>query len=1325
MLRTRLRVKHPEMIHPVHSPRMSWTQRAVVALAVVSILIAVLALLNTINPFDIAATGQSEPEAWYYSAMFGFGMLGAVVIAVERGSRQAAWLALVVTLLGVIPLILAPLDLGQGFESWISSLFSVSPVFGNKPMPLVVALALAFSGAVVSWLAIPRAQPGRIPAFALLGSLIGAIGIIILLGHVLKMPVAYRWGSDSNLPPSIALVLLFTGFILLLIAWRKHYALQTGAPSWLPLPVVAICGLLTLVFWAGLRERETVYLSTTGQIAINSFASAINLEFERQCAALERIGRRWINDNESPVWEADAATWMIDAPGARSLARIASDGMTRWYWPTSGNEALIGLNQFSQPDRLHALELAIHDGAPVVSSSLTMTGRGPGFAIYSPIYRARTLVAFIGAEFNYQQFFATIDQRTKITLHHHCQIFIGDQNLYDSIPALESAANHPLSLASVFTLENRRIRIVMAPTTDFLRQNQRSLPEISLAAGLGITLLLGLSIHLARTARAGLASAELSNRLLRSENEERQRIETMLKVSDERLRIALDATSISIFEWALATNELQHSVGFSLMLGRPPADTVSTPEAWQALIHPDDVEEYRVSLARQIDGTEDFIDPEYRMRTASGEWRWFYSRSKTVAYDTTGKPSRVVGTLQDITARKQSEQALRQSQAAARKLSLVASRTDNLVLIGAPDGTIEWVNESFERIMEYSLEEIIGKKPLELMVGTATNRETLRLIKNAIAQGNVLSTEVVNYSKSGRKFHLQLEIQPVRNDQGILENFIAVGTDITVRVETENALRRAKAAADNASRTKSEFLASMSHEIRTPMNGVIGMTSLLLDTPLTHEQRDSVSTIRTSGEALLSIINDILDFSKIESGKLEIEHQPFELVSSIEETLDLFAVQASARKIELVYDIDPAVPLMLIGDANRLRQVLTNLVNNAIKFTPSGSVSIEASLDLDADPMRLRPKQRMIAIAVRDTGIGIPADRLDRLFKPFSQVDSSITRKYGGTGLGLAICQRLCALMGGSMSVRSDIGSGSTFVATLPVEAVGDSAPTTPTLPDALRKGPVICAEDNPVSLRRLTTFFRNAGIETLAATSTDALVGILKNSPDPSAVILDLELPAADDGTPPQKLLVSRKIPVLGLLPSAQFPLPEWTIQTPFTSASKPLRTFALARALNALFVTQSSATPAGKEADNLNLAKEFPLAVLLAEDNPVNQKVALRFLERLGYKADAVANGLEAVKAATERPYHLIFMDLQMPELDGMEATIRIRRTLPANRQPCIVALTANAMPSDRDRCLEIGMNGFITKPVKLFEIADFIRRHFGSKPGHTANPFSSSGR
>jgi PAS domain S-box-containing protein len=1285
----------------------------VIALAAAIVVLAALALLSGINPIDLAISDLAATRDWVYSASLGFGVLGLAILAIEQGFHKAAWSAIPVMLLGLVSLLMGIFGADHSLESWMVNLLSPADMVGDEPMPALVSSALILAGGLVAWLAFPRHPSKRILCSALIGSLLGTVGMLTLFGYALKISVACRWGSDTGLPPSIAILFFIAGFMLLVMAWRAHQTLREGAPSWLPLPVMILCGLISLVFWAGLRERETVYLSTTGQIAINSFASAINLEFEEQSAALERIGRRWTAENEAPVWEADAAIWRIDAPSALSISRIALDGTTGWYWPAAGNEALIGLNQFAQPDRRRALETVMHEGAPVVSSSFGLAGRGPGFVIYAPIYHSRTLIAFIGAEFNYQQFFASIDQRTKISVHHHCEIYIGDQCVYDSIPTIESALNHPLTLSSIFTIQNRRLRIVMEPTSDYLHQNRRYLPEIALAAGLGITLLLGLSLHLARTARTGLVAAETSNRLLRAENEERRRIETMLKVSDERLRLALDATSISIFEWNLATNELQHSTGLSLMLGLPATSTLSTPDAWQALVHHDDRADYSAAQQRQLSGAEDFIDPEYRMRTTSGEWRWFYARSKTVAYNASGAPSRIVGTLQDITPRKESEQALRRSQAAARKLSLVASRTDNLVIIGTPDGAIEWVNESFERVMEYRLNEIFGKKPLEFLAGSATDRVTLSRIKQAIALGEVLSTEVISYSKSGRKYNLQLEIQPVRNEHGVLENFIAVETDITARVETENALRRAKTEADAASRAKSEFLASMSHEIRTPMNGVIGMTSLLLDTPLTPEQRDSVGTIRTSGEALLTIINDILDFSKIESGKLELEHQPFELVSSIEETLDLFAVQAASRKIELGYDIDPAVPLLLVGDVNRLRQVLTNLVNNAIKFTPSGSVSIEISLSHDIPSAPLLARQRLLAISIRDTGIGIPADKLDRLFKPFSQVDSSITRKYGGTGLGLAICQRLCMLMGGSIRVQSDIRKGSTFTITLPMEAASEDTTARPSLPASLGQGPVLCADKNPVTLRRLATFFRKTGIETITADNTETLVKALQHPVAPVVVLLDMELPPAADGTQPHTLLLDRGIPILGLLPYAQAPLPPWTSTLPFAMAAKPLRTFALVRAFNTLFSTGTQSTVPGKEFEPLNLAKEFPLSVLLAEDNPVNQKVALRFLERLGYNADFVTNGVEAVAAATRRPYDLVFMDLQMPEMDGMEATRVIRRTLPAGHQPCIVALTANAMPSDRDRCLEIGMNGFITKPVKLFEIADFIRRHFGKKP------------
>jgi signal transduction histidine kinase/CheY-like chemotaxis protein len=588
----------------------------------------------------------------------------------------------------------------------------------------------------------------------------------------------------------------------------------------------------------------------------------------------------------------------------------------------------------------------------------------------------------------------------------------------------------------------------------------------------------------------------------------------------------------------------------------------------------------------------------------------------------------------------------------------------------------------------------------------------------AMARGRGISTDLVNYSKSGRKYHLHVEIQPVRGANGELEHFIAVETDITARVETENQLRRAKTEADDASHAKSEFLASMSHEIRTPMNGVIGMTSLLMDTPLNGEQRDYVNTIRTSGEALLTIINDILDFSKIESGKMELEHSPFELSLCLEEALDLFAMQASAKRLELGYYIAPDVPVSLRGDATRLRQVIVNLVNNAVKFTPSGSVSVEVrravrppeSPGFDSGIVSA-PERLALEIAVRDTGIGVAADRVDRLFKAFTQVDSSTTRKYGGTGLGLAISRRLCQLMGGDIRVQSTRGQGTEFIFTIQVEPAppySDSGLSA--TPDQMRGGWVLCVEDHPVTQARLRSLVETWGLECVVVPhAADALAIAAQRSRAPVLLVVD----AGDvlDGPAPLDALSPIKCARLALFPFGQAaPLPPGDDQ-PFGTTTKPIRTVSFALSVVGLFQARVNGLPSNASGNNRPIGEEIPLEVLLAEDNAVNQKVALRFLERLGYRADAVANGLEAVTTLETRRYDLVLMDLQMPEMDGFEATRQIRRRLPAARQPKIVALTANAMQGDRELCVAAGMDDYISKPVKIQEIAGAIRRHFGA--------------
>ena len=497
------------------------------------------------------------------------------------------------------------------------------------------------------------------------------------------------------------------------------------------------------------------------------------------------------------------------------------------------------------------------------------------------------------------------------------------------------------------------------------------------------------------------------------------------------------------------------------------------------------------------------------------------------------------------------------------------------------------------------------------------------------------------------------------------------------------------------------------------MNGVIGMTSLLMETSLTPEQHDFVNTIRASGEALLTIINDILDFSKIESGKMELEKAPFELGLCIEEALDLFALQSVAKNVEIGYHIEPGVPAWIVGDVTRLRQVMVNLVNNAVKFTPSGSITIEVHwvpLDL------IRPStsgRRRLEFLVTDTGIGIPPDRIDRLFKAFSQVDSSTTRKFGGTGLGLAICQRLCRLMGGDIRVSSVPGKGSVFAFTVQTEAApapSDQA-VAPVFSIPLKGGLALCVEDHPVTRARLRALIEPLGPACAFAADIPAALQMAEAMPaPPSLLVVDW---TEVDGREALERLSAIRCPRLVLFPFGQNAPAGAPEGPPFAAVSKPLRTAAFLNALSTLSNPAAEDASASVERrENRMLAEEFPLEVLLAEDNPVNQKVARRFLERMGYNADAVGNGLEAVTALENRRYDLVLMDLQMPEMDGLEASRQIRTRLPASRQPKIIALTANAMQGDREICLAAGMDDYISKPVKMQEIAAAIRRQFGRR-------------
>jgi PAS domain S-box-containing protein len=555
----------------------------------------------------------------------------------------------------------------------------------------------------------------------------------------------------------------------------------------------------------------------------------------------------------------------------------------------------------------------------------------------------------------------------------------------------------------------------------------------------------------------------------------------------------------------------------------------------------------------------------------------------------------------------------------------------------------------------------------------------------------------------------------IRDENGFSIGSIGLLQDITERKRVEEELRQAKEAAETAARTKAEFLANMSHEIRTPLNAVIGMTSLLLDTPLLDEQREFTETIRSSGNALLTLINDVLDFSKIEFGKLVLETTPFDLVSCIEEILDLFASHAFQKGLELAYTISPETPTMILGDLSRLRQILTNLVGNAVKFTEQGEIEVLVSATAEDE-------QYCLHFSVRDTGIGILEEDQVHLFQSFSQVDASTTRRYGGTGLGLAISRRLSELMGGEMWMESKLGEGSTFYFTIRAAAAPDQSEPDHEALAVLAGKRVLVVDDHPLARTTLLHQMRQWQLDGVAVESGAAALQQLENGEHFDVVLLDQQMPEMEGGALPNLIHQhpnGEKLPLVLLAPIGNRMAQPQNFDVA-ASITKPVRQSHLLKCLAAIFRNEPvpPMVVPSSEFDS-TLGQRFPLRILLAEDNVVNQKVAQHLLARLGYRVDVAANGLETVLALQRQPYDVVLMDVQMPEMDGLEATRLICAQWPKEQRPYIIAMTAHAMSGDYERCIAAGMDNYVSKPIRLEKLIEALEasvraRHLDKREG-----------
>jgi two-component system sensor histidine kinase/response regulator len=779
---------------------------------------------------------------------------------------------------------------------------------------------------------------------------------------------------------------------------------------------------------------------------------------------------------------------------------------------------------------------------------------------------------------------------------------------------------------------------------------------------------------------------------------ERKNLEAKLRYTTDSLNIAQAAAGLATFDFNLSLNTRICSDNFHALLGVPPSTKLDDVDALLSRVHPDDIVHSRNA---PLDTTVE--DPsyrcEYRVMQGDGTERWIAEKA-TVSRDRSGQVVRITGAIIDISDLKRTEAAL----------DSVEGRFERAVR-GTQDGLWEidlitkatWFGSRFEEMLGYSvgdlnayrdrLRELIHPEDLEIV---------RQRFQDHLQHQTVYDVEFRLLHKAGHYEWVRSRAQAERAADGTPLRLAGSTQLITDRKLAEQATLDAKLAAEAANRAKSNFLANVSHEIRTPMNGVIGMAQILSETPLDDIQREYVDIIRGSAQALLSLINDVLDLSKIEADRLELEQVDFDLRVVIYETVAALALQSAVKGIELVVNIGIDMPVLMRGDPGRLRQIVMNLVGNAIKFTHEGHIVLDATGTVD-------PNGRLtLRIEVADTGIGIPPDRLDRLFKTFSQIDASTTRHYGGTGLGLSIVKRLTELMGGQVGVRSEPGHGSTFWVTIKADTVQEQ----------VRRDPVglgrriLVVDDLPVSRRSLARKLMLARFDTVSVGGVDEALEQLAKDNSFDLVLAD-ELMPVKGGL--DLLGALRADPRYASLPFILLSLfgaehgPTAKEHRPNAIGLKPICALAL--------VTLVQQVLTGKVPTNALLApaqQAYPTfrghRVLLVEDNPVNQRVAQRLLQKLAAEVTIANNGAEALDRMTESNFDAILMDCQMPVMDGFTATRRIReleREHGRKRLP-IIALTANVMTEDRENCLAAGMDAHLGKPMEPAQLIECLGRY-----------------
>ncbi len=795
--------------------------------------------------------------------------------------------------------------------------------------------------------------------------------------------------------------------------------------------------------------------------------------------------------------------------------------------------------------------------------------------------------------------------------------------------------------------------------------------------------------------------AELKGNLA-SERVRRQREERAVRDSKVLYSSLIDSLPVHVARKDVDGRFAYVSQSFCELLGQPRESLLGKTDFD---VYPADLaQKYREDDLRVMQSGEVFETME-RNQTSAGER--YVEVMKAPVRDAAGQIAGVQVIFWDVTKGRQAELALRTSE--ARYRTLYNSSRDAIMILSPERGFISGNPSAIELFGCADEAEFTACSPVDLSPefqpdGEPSAVKAREMITTAVEQGSCFF-DWKHRRIDGSEFYATVLLTGIDLEGKRLVQ--ATVRDVTDQKMAAEALHAAKEAAEAASHAKSDFLARMSHEIRTPMNAIIGMTELVLDTELTDSQREYLGMVRDASDSLLGLINDILDFSKIEAGRLELEWARFRLREGLGDTMKTLAVRAHTKGLEVTTRFAPDVPDKLQGDLGRLRQVIVNLVGNAIKFTDKGEVLLDVELDSSTE------EKVVLQFSVRDTGIGVPASDIDKIFGVFEQVGRFSTRRHGGTGLGLAICQRIVELMGGRIWAESEPGRGSIFHFTVPLQLAPseDCDPVPPEI-ERLRGTRVLVVDDNSTNLRILAELLRNWGMEPTLATSAADALKLLRASRSFDLLLTDGHMPDMDGFEFVRTLREKSQLgsTVIIMLTSSEQPGDRMECEQLGMSACllKPVKQKELLEAIAQSLVGASNEEHSGKQASATSPHKLRPLRILLAEDSIVNQKLAVVLLQKHGHRLTVVGDGGKAVAAAKSGDYDLILMDVQMPEMDGIEATRRIRENERRTglRTP-IVAMTAHALKGDREKCLEAGMDDYVSKPIRAGDFFKTIAR------------------